>query len=516
MHSNLRKDNDNDIKVTYKYPQGICHRGKDCFFIHELDPMSEKNPIEHKKMLKKLLSPNKTKLKSSQNVQVQLKKPAKPQQTDKFMLPSQNKALQGKNGNKKYNRYSDFDPNAGSNQNQNQNPNQNQAPQPQQPPNPYAIPMQIPMQQAMYAPNPYLAPMQMQMQMPIQMAIPITMVNLPVSPTNNATVSNDPASLNANAVEFVPNFGAPQVQIQPQFIVPVQVQSPIANMNVNGIQSPMANMNINPNVNGNINPSTPMKSPSAGYNPYLIAGAGNAPNINGNTYGLNGNSNQMQDQSPCKFNAEDELINNPDAFNEDDYEVFEDENGEIIVVEKDQLYGSDPEYHDQKMLREYNKQRAMNNGNTYSQRGIRAGGQTYVYGANPNNKDYDEHKNIHSYDNDNGSGSPSNRRKKKKTRRGGKGRNKNKNKANGNGSGYASAAAKFGNMYPTKGKVESFDADQHSNPDYDPNAKICRFWLSARCAYGENCKMAHRFETNSCPHCDKHVGKSPLMQQQVK
>ena len=52
-------------------------------------------------------------------------------------------------------------------------------------------------------------------------------------------------------------------------------------------------------------------------------------------------------------------------------------------------------------MREYNKQRAVDaNGNhTYSQRGIRAGGQTYIYGANPNNKDYDEKKNA-SYDND--------------------------------------------------------------------------------------------------------------------
>eukprot|EP00486_Rosalina_sp_Unknown_P012844 CAMPEP_0201579784 /NCGR_PEP_ID=MMETSP0190_2-20130828/27620_1 /ASSEMBLY_ACC=CAM_ASM_000263 /TAXON_ID=37353 /ORGANISM="Rosalina sp." /LENGTH=113 /DNA_ID=CAMNT_0048014725 /DNA_START=118 /DNA_END=456 /DNA_ORIENTATION=- len=36
------------------YQEGICHRGKNCFFIHDLDPMSEKNPIEHKKMIKNL------------------------------------------------------------------------------------------------------------------------------------------------------------------------------------------------------------------------------------------------------------------------------------------------------------------------------------------------------------------------------------------------------------------------------------------------------------------------------
>merc|ERR1712013_557207 len=53
-----------------------------------------------------------------------------------------------------------------------------------------------------------------------------------------------------------------------------------------------------------------------------------------------------------------------------------------------------------------------------------------------------------------------------------------------------------------------------SNPDYDPSARICRFWLNGRCAYSAECKMAHRFETAQCPHCEVEVGASPLLQQQ--
>ena len=77
-------------------------------FIHELDPLSKMNPIEHKKMIKELPTPNKTKS-SSKNVQVQLTKPPK---------PTQNNALPTKN--KKYNRYSEFDQNRNWNQHRHQ------------------------------------------------------------------------------------------------------------------------------------------------------------------------------------------------------------------------------------------------------------------------------------------------------------------------------------------------------------------------------------------------------------
>ncbi len=430
-------------------------------------------------MIKSLLSPNKSQS-NTQNVKVQLKKPTQPQQeTDKFILPSQNKAFQQSITNKKYNRYSDFDPNAGK-QPQSQQPNIYNN---NQPPNPYAAPfqqqqIQQPLQQQMYPPNPYLPPMQQ----------PIAPISQPITkqPANNNNNNNNTFTMNANAVEFVPSFGPP-------------ITSPMANMNMN-VPSPMNNGAPNPY------PVTPTKQPP-GFNPYLTAQ--NAHTVN--PHALSRDFKQTPDKSPSKFQAHDELINNPESFNEDDYEIWEDENGEIIVVEKDQLYGDDPYYHDQKILKEYNKQRQLNgNNNTnMTQKGIRSGGQTYVYGANPNfdanrngtsnnNNNYDEKQNDDNYPSISTS-SPSNRRKRRNAKK--------------NGSGYASAAAKFGHVYPSKGKVESFDT--HSNPDYDPNAKICRFWLNGRCAYSENCKMAHRFETNSCPHCDKNVGKSPLIQQQV-
>ena len=67
------------------------------------------------------------------------------------------------------------------------------------------------------------------------------------------------------------------------------------------------------------------------------------------------------DDFDSKLNVNEHLIDNPDVLNENDYEVFGDDNREIIVVEKDQLYRDDPEYHDRKLLKEYNKQKVMQN-----------------------------------------------------------------------------------------------------------------------------------------------------------
>eukprot|EP01083_Nonionella_stella_P054022 142731_1 len=58
------------------FQDGLCHRGKNCFFIHELDPLSEKNPIEHRQMIKHLTLPKKSP--NNSTIKIPLQKPKKP------------------------------------------------------------------------------------------------------------------------------------------------------------------------------------------------------------------------------------------------------------------------------------------------------------------------------------------------------------------------------------------------------------------------------------------------------
>ncbi len=88
------------------------------FYPYELDPLSEKNPIEHKKMIKQLISSKKS---PSNTIKIPLQKPiaTKPTQiilnnndnnSDGFILPSQNTKFQQIINNNEYNRYNDFIP----------------------------------------------------------------------------------------------------------------------------------------------------------------------------------------------------------------------------------------------------------------------------------------------------------------------------------------------------------------------------------------------------------------------
>merc|ERR1719474_1345505 len=104
----------------------------------------------------------------------------------------------------------------------------------------------------------------------------------------------------------------------------------------------------------------------------------------------------MNTDTASHLNVEEELLENPEQFNSDDYEVFEDENGEIIVVEKDQLYGDDPHYQHEQSKRHFEEQQRerrqadplSNTEDTsmQNQRGIRGGGETYVYGQSERRK----------------------------------------------------------------------------------------------------------------------------------
>merc|ERR1719334_2390930 len=92
------------------------------------------------------------------------------------------------------------------------------------------------------------------------------------------------------------------------------------------------------------------------YNPYLTPE--NAHTANPYEVSTTHNMNHYNhyddgEEVESKLNVEEELLENPEAFNEDDYEVFEDEYGEIIVVEKDQLYGDDPQYQQEQAMRGY-------------------------------------------------------------------------------------------------------------------------------------------------------------------
>eukprot|EP01084_Bolivina_argentea_P147375 257863_1 len=81
-------------------------------------------------------------------------------------------------------------------------------------------------------------------------------------------------------------------------------------------------------------PMMPCASTHVDYNPYLTA-------ENGHTADPHALSTDfIQTEPPIDESTE---------FNEDDYEIWEDEHGEIISVEKDQLYADDPYYQEMKM-----------------------------------------------------------------------------------------------------------------------------------------------------------------------
>ncbi len=182
-------------------------------------------------------------------------------------------------------------------------------------------------------------------------------------------------------------------------------------------------------------PTPAPTQPPPHYNPYLTAE--NAHTVNPYAISADFVSNPVT-QPPQNIN--ESILNDP-TFNEENYEIWEDENGEIIVVEKDQLYGDDPYYHDQKILKEFNNLRINNSTNINTQKGIRNVGNTYNYGAN-----IEEKKQQIPYT------WPSKNSKPK-------------------------MASKFNAIYPSNDRVESFANDGISNQDYNPNVKICHFWL---------------------------------------
>eukprot|EP01083_Nonionella_stella_P099033 278528_1 len=363
------------------FQEGLCQRGSNCFFIHQLDPLSEKNPIEHNQRIKELMASSHPSAPSS-NVQIQLKKPQPQTEEEAFVLPSHSR-----------------------NTNPSRHTNHNT------------------MNTYYHNTNPYSHDVPSE----------------PVPPQNNHNPYVD-------AFENLKNYA------DPKWAEYVSDASSLLHTN--------ADMNVTPNITYN-NPYTQH------FNPYLTAENAHTANPYAQTHATT--TNPYLD--PSALNVDATLVNNPTAFNEDDYEVWEDENGEIIVVEKNQMY-TNQSNHTQYNAKQYDAH-AQHNPHA-QQRGIRSGGDTYSYGATVNAKH--EHK----------------------------------AKAKPSATAYSSVARKFNDMTLNVGKVESRHS---SNPDLNPHAQICRFWLEAQCMWGKKCKMAHRFATNKCPHCDKVVGTSGVIQQ---
>jgi len=221
----------------------------------------------------------------------------------------------------------------------------------------------------------------------------------------------------------------------------------------------------------------------ASYNPYLTAE--NASTANPYELSTDFHRHVHDDDSKShthkppssssRINMDVDILNNPHVLNEEDYEIWEDEHGEIIVVEKDQLYGDDPYYHDQKLLKQFNQERqkkthSQSNSKSKSEArntGLRSGGECYQYGAQANDGVVDEEEEE-----------------------------------------KLCLQALPASVSTTPKPLTPV------NPDYDPTVKICQFWLHSTCNYDANCKLAHRFSTTRCPHCDKQCGASPLIQQQ--
>lgn len=267
-----------------------------------------------------------------------------------------------------------------------------------------------------------------------------------------------------------------------------------------------------------------------GYNGYN--GYNDHNNYNGYHH-QNEYEEDVEDLDESKLNVEDELLENPEAFNEDDYEVFEDENGEIIVVEKDQLYGDDPEYQQEQAMRGYGDQlkrsrssrddddddipdgeaiadefdESMQN----NQRGLRDGGVTYIYGQrsqrrNRKNKTKSDRQNDRNSNISNPKPKPKAKGKSKAKAKGrGKGKSRGKKSKQ---SAYAMMAAKH-----TEFEGLEYKEDPQEEKKENEEVQTCRYWLNGQCKYAQRCKFAHRFQNNQCPHCNQFVG--PHLQDQV-